>query len=97
MISTTNDLGLARFDTVDVRYDFTSNRVIGIEKHDPDADAKEAGADEPETAVLEDGEESDNPLEVLVDENSGALCPMDDWGWDPEEGVLRMEGESSIE
>ena len=96
LVSTTNDLGPVRFDTVQVRYDFTECRVVGIERHDPDAVAKE-DIDEPDPEVLEDGEQEEDLSEVLEDLDSGALCQMVDGDWDPEEGVLRVEGESSTE
>lgn len=97
LVDTTNDLGLVRFDTVQVRYDYTECRVVGIEKYDPDANAKEATDEEPDTTVLDSVEEDDTPLESLDVSDSGALFPMDDQYWDSEEGVLRMEGDSSIE
>jgi hypothetical protein len=97
LVTGPNSYKLAKYDRVMVMYDYTENQVVGIEPYDADAEAKEMASVEPDVEVLEDGEVSDDTLESLEDPDSGALCLSGDEFWDPEEGLLRMEGESSIE
>jgi hypothetical protein len=88
---------LGKFDRVVVAWDYTRNRIVDVSPYDPEAEAKEMPLVEPDTEVLEDEADSDDTLESLEDPDSGALGLDGDEFWDPEEGVLRMEGESSIE
>lgn len=97
LVSTTNDYKLAKYDRVVVMYDYTENRVVGVEPHDPEAEAKEMPLDEPDTEVLDDEVDSEEVVESLEDPDSGALYLSGDGCWDPEEGILVVEGESSTE
>lgn len=97
LVETDNSrLQVRKYDVVEVHYDYTTNSIVDIVRRDPNREVKE-GADESEMVVLEDAEDSDDALEVLMETDSGALCPMDDRCWDSEEGVLVVEGESSTE
>ena len=91
-----NDRGFSKYDKVAVFYDHTRNRIVSIEAHsvnEEDLEFDEAS----DEAVLVDEVEEDEPPDPLEDMDSGALFPCFDGEWDPEEGVLREEGESSYE
>jgi len=95
-LQTTDDYAFGKYDKVAVFYDHTRGRIVRVEPHSEHDEVFEF-EDASDEAVLADEEEEDEPSELLDDLDSGALEPWFDEEWDPEEGVLRVEGESSTE
>jgi len=96
VVTATNSGGYSKYDQVAVFYDYTRSLVVRMEAYDPDEVVKEF-TDESDTAVLADEDEIEILPEPVNEDDSGALYQCSDGYWDPEEGVIVMEGESSIE